>query len=77
MTKTARVELDYPFETLPAPGTAAEVAPGVHWVRMPLPFKLNHINLYLLEDGDGWTMVDAGYGNDETKALWRDVWRTV
>ncbi len=50
-----------------------EVAPGVHWVRMPLPFKLNHINLYLLDDGDGWTMIDTGYGNDETKELWRGV----
>jgi glyoxylase-like metal-dependent hydrolase (beta-lactamase superfamily II) len=72
----ARVELDFPFDTLPTPGTALEIAPGIHWVRMPLPFKLNHINLYLLDDGDGWTMVDTGYGNDETKALWREVWRT-
>lgn len=77
MNKMARVELDYPFEVLPTPGMAKEVAPGIHWVRMPLPFKLNHINLYLLEDGDGWTMVDTGYGNDETKKLWRHVWRTV
>ena len=77
MNKIARVELDYPFEAIPIPGTAKEVSPGVHWVRMPLPFKLNHINLYLLEDGDSWTIVDTGYGNDETKNLWRQVWPTV
>ena len=76
VTELERVELDYPFDSLPMPGTAMEISPGIHWVRMPLPFKLNHINLYLLDDGDGWTMVDAGYGNDETKALWREVWRT-
>jgi glyoxylase-like metal-dependent hydrolase (beta-lactamase superfamily II) len=75
VTELARAELDYPFDTVPAPGTTLEVAPGIHWVRMPLPFKLNHINLYLLDDGDGWTMIDTGYGNDETKSLWRDVWR--
>ena len=44
----------YPFgETLPAPGQALEVAPGVRWIRMPLPFALDHINLWALEDGDG------------------------
>ena len=77
VTRTPRIELDYPFAALPEPGTAMEVAPGVHWVRMPLPFKLDHINLYLLDDGDGWTIVDTGYGNDVTKELWREVWRTA
>ncbi len=74
VTQLTKVELDYPFEALPEPGTAMPVAPGVHWVRMPLPFKLDHINLFLLEDGDGWTLLDTGYGNDETKELWREVW---
>lgn len=46
------------------------MAPGVLWIRMPLPFALDHINLWLLEDGDGWTLVDTGYGNDATRALW-------
>ena len=47
-----------------------EVAPGVPWLRMPLPAALNHINLWLLEDGDGWTAVDCGFANDETRGLW-------
>ncbi|HCK28652.1 MAG TPA: MBL fold metallo-hydrolase, partial [Alcanivorax sp.] len=38
-----------------------EVAPGVHWLNFPLPFALDHINLWLLEDGDGWTLVDTGF----------------
>lgn len=62
--------LDKPYEEPPAPGETIEVAPGVHWLRMPLPAALNHINLWLLEDGDGWTAVDCGFANDETRALW-------
>jgi len=63
--------IEYPFDGIPEPGTLREVAPGVHWLRMPLPFRLNHINLWLLEDGDGWTLVDTGMATDEARALWR------
>jgi glyoxylase-like metal-dependent hydrolase (beta-lactamase superfamily II) len=62
--------IQYPFPVPPEAGAAIEVAPGVHWIRMPLPFKLDHINLWLLDEGDGWTIVDTGYGSDETHALW-------
>jgi glyoxylase-like metal-dependent hydrolase (beta-lactamase superfamily II) len=62
--------LDYPFAAPPAPGEACAVAPGVLWLRMPLPFALDHINLWLLEEADGWTLVDCGYGNKATRALW-------
>ncbi len=51
-------------------GHLQEVAPGVHWLRMPLPFQLNHINLWVLEDGDGWTLVDTGINREETRAVW-------
>lgn len=61
---------EYPFAEPPAPGATAEVAPGVHWLRMALPFALDHINLWLLEDGDGVTIVDTGLGNAPTRALW-------
>ena len=43
----------YPFEAPPPRGRTIEVAPGVHWIRMPLPFKLDHINLWALDDGEG------------------------
>jgi len=65
--------LDYPHRDMPAPGTTLEVAPGVHWLSMPLPFKLDHINLWLLEDDGAWTIVDTGIGNDETRALWEKL----
>ncbi len=63
---------DYPFEKLDY-GETLEVAPGILWVRMPLPFQLNHINLWLLADGDGWTVVDTGYNTDEVRAHWREI----
>ncbi|HEX5006919.1 MAG TPA: MBL fold metallo-hydrolase, partial [Hyphomonadaceae bacterium] len=71
--KTERVRYEYPFAEPPAPGTTMEVAPGVRWVRMPLPFSLKWINLWLLEDGDGWTVVDTGIPNSETKGHWRTI----
>ena len=69
------MQLDYPFgETLPALGTTVEVAPGVRWLRMLLPFQLDHINLWLLRDRidgvDGWSIVDCGITNDATRAAW-------
>jgi len=62
--------LDHPWPEPPAPGTTIQVAPGIQWLRMPLPFQLNHINLWLLEDGPGWTIVDTGVGLPDTRALW-------
>ncbi len=66
--------ITYPHEIPPAPGESIRVADGIFWIRMPLPFALDHINLWLLEDDDetgpGWTIVDTGYGVAETHALW-------
>ncbi|TCS37438.1 glyoxylase-like metal-dependent hydrolase (beta-lactamase superfamily II) [Paucimonas lemoignei] len=78
-------QLDYPFgETLPAPGAVIEVAPGILWLRMGLPFALNHINLWLLEDqidGDdgprkGWTVIDCGIASDATREAWESIFAT-
>jgi len=62
--------LDYPFAGRPELGETIEVAPGVFWARMRLPMQLNHINLWLLEDGDGWTVVDTGIGDQCTRDAW-------
>jgi glyoxylase-like metal-dependent hydrolase (beta-lactamase superfamily II) len=58
---------------LPSPGDSIQVAQGVHWIRMPLPYALDHINLWLLEDGDRWVVVDCGIGNEATRELWLEV----
>lgn len=65
-----RSELEYPFALRPEPGEAVEIAAGVLWVRMRLPFQLNHINLWLLEDDDGWTVVDCGLRDEATTDAW-------
>ncbi len=77
--------LSYPLgEHLPATGQATEVAPGVLWLRMGLPFALDHINLWLLRDHlpdpqapgqgrEGWTVVDCGIDNPATRAAWLQV----
>ena len=65
-------------EAIPGSGAALEIAPGIRWIRMPLPFALNHINLWLLRDRDeegreGWTIVDCGITNDDTRAAWTQI----
>ena len=65
--------LDYPFDSIPAQGEPTPVAEGVWWLRMPLPFSLDHINLYLLRDGDGWTIVDTGIRGPEVLEHWQRV----
>jgi len=67
-----RQELEYPFEAH-ATGTCREIAPGILWVRMPLPFALDHINLWLLADGFHWTLVDCGLASNTTRALWDEI----
>src|ERR1700704_3749203 len=62
--------LRYPWDSHPGPEQVVEVMPGVLWIRLKLPFRLNHVNIYLLADGDGWAMVDTGFGNDATIAAW-------
>jgi glyoxylase-like metal-dependent hydrolase (beta-lactamase superfamily II) len=65
--------LEHPWAAPPAPGTTETVAPGIRWLRMPLPFALNHINLWLLDDGDGVAIVDTGLGLPDTRALWEQI----
>ena len=60
--------LEFPFADYPAPGSATEVANGIFWVSTPVPFVgLKQVNLWLLRDGDGWTMIDCGYVASERK----------
>lgn len=66
----------YLFEDVPAPGELWDIAPGVKWLRMPLPMALDHINLYLLEDDDGWWIIDTGIALGATQELWERIFAT-
>ena len=59
----------------PGPGEMVELDPGLFWLRFPLPFALDHVNLWVLDDGDGWTLIDTGYGDEPSRALWEGRWR--
>lgn len=69
----AKPVLEYPFET-PAAGGSAVVAPGVTWLRMPLPITLNHINLWAVQDEGGWAVFDTGMCNETGTQAWRHWW---
>jgi glyoxylase-like metal-dependent hydrolase (beta-lactamase superfamily II) len=63
----------FPYPQAPEPGTLVAVAPGIFWLRLALPFLLNHVNVYLVEDDGGWAVLDTGLGNDETRQVWESV----
>lgn len=65
--------VSYPFQTLPERGRLMEVAAGVYWIRAPLPYALDHINLWAISDSDVWTVVDTGVHTDEMMTTWLDL----
>jgi glyoxylase-like metal-dependent hydrolase (beta-lactamase superfamily II) len=80
MANAEENQLQYPFgDETPALGEVIDIVPGVRWVRMTLPFALDHINLWLLRDRDedtgreGWAIVDCGITNDTTRDAWTRI----
>jgi glyoxylase-like metal-dependent hydrolase (beta-lactamase superfamily II) len=65
--------VEYPFPTPPAPGAALEIAPGILWLRLPLPMRPDHLNVYALDDGAGWTVIDTGLSTAPIRAIWQDI----
>jgi glyoxylase-like metal-dependent hydrolase (beta-lactamase superfamily II) len=66
-----RPKLTYPFEAGPKAGEAIDIAPGVKWLRMPLGGSLAFINVWAIEDGEGWAIVDTGIASPDTAKAWR------
>jgi glyoxylase-like metal-dependent hydrolase (beta-lactamase superfamily II) len=77
MTASIPAVLDYAFAAPPAPGDAWAVAPGLRWIRMPLPFALDHINVWLHDETRGCSLVDCGIGDAATRALWEGHFATT
>ena len=70
-------ELEFAAIDPPEPGGAVPIAPGLLWARLPLPMELAHINVWLFDDGDGWTLVDTGMAADPCREAWQKLERDV
>lgn len=76
MPTTTPAALQHPFDSAPAPGSAQAVASGVLWIRLGLPFQLDHINVWALDGGaEGWTLVDSGLGDRRTRDSWEGLFQ--
>ncbi|EAP75405.1 MBL fold metallo-hydrolase [Roseovarius nubinhibens] len=71
MTKPRGIQMPWP--TPPAEGEAVEIAPGLLWLRLPLPMALDHVNIYALDEGESWTVVDTGIHSKRAVALWEKI----
>jgi len=69
--------LEFPFETPDVGDAPVAVAEGVFWLRLPLPFVLDHVNLWLIDDGDGWTIIDSGLDFPPIRAAWRRIFAFI
>ncbi|WP_296417060.1 MBL fold metallo-hydrolase [Pseudooctadecabacter sp.] len=65
--------ITYPWPEPPQAGEATPVADGILWMRLPLPMALDHVNVYALDDGDGWTVIDTGFDSRKTRAIWEGL----
>jgi glyoxylase-like metal-dependent hydrolase (beta-lactamase superfamily II) len=65
--------IHHPFAEAPELGKTMQVSEGLYWARLPLPFVLNHVNVWLLDDGDGWTILDCGVDTQDLRRLWGEI----
>jgi glyoxylase-like metal-dependent hydrolase (beta-lactamase superfamily II) len=65
--------IHFPSETPPGEGEAIEVGTGALWMRLPLPMKLDHVNVFAFEDDDGWTIIDTGFDSRRTRKIWETL----
>ena len=66
-------ELSFPFPEPPVYGKTVRIADDIRWLRMPLPLALNHINIYLVDSGDGWVIVDTGIKGQQVQDYWQQI----
>jgi glyoxylase-like metal-dependent hydrolase (beta-lactamase superfamily II) len=48
-----------------------KISDDIYQLRLPLPFALNHVNVYLLRGDVGWTVVDTGIHWPAGEETWR------
>jgi hypothetical protein len=72
-TASGKPQLEYPFEAPPNRGATIDVASGVRWIRMPLPYALDHVNLWAIDEANGCAVIDTGLNNEETLLAWQTI----
>ncbi|KWV55263.1 MBL fold metallo-hydrolase [Bradyrhizobium macuxiense] len=60
----------------PASGEFIEIAPGVRWIRLPMPYRMDHVNIWAIDDNQGWAMVDTGLRTQEAMSFWKQLMAT-
>ena len=66
-------KINYTRVRVPNPGTMVKTAAGIFWFRLPMPYALDHVNLWLLADGASWTVVDCGPANATSRRHWESL----
>lgn len=77
MSATSIAKPVYPRDITPEIAQRVELLPGLFWARLPLPFELNHINVWLLEEEDGWALIDTGLHSPPVYEAWRTLYGTL
>jgi glyoxylase-like metal-dependent hydrolase (beta-lactamase superfamily II) len=77
MLAAGEADIEILHEQPPASGKVIKVADGLLWGRLPLPFRLNHVNVWFLKEDDGWTAVDSGCDTEEIRANWETLLKTA
>ena len=77
MSSNKKKLIHYLNYKIPETGRVTEITSDIFWIRMPLPFKLDHINLWLLRDAiddePGWTLIDTGLFDENNKLTWKSI----
>ena len=75
VSATRPAGLRFPFPQPPGPGEVVAIRDDILWARIPLPYQLDHVNIYFIRDGDGWAVVDTGIQTDDAMAAWEALLR--
>ena len=77
MMAASAADIEILHEQPPAGGTVTKIADGLLWGRLPLPFRLNHVNVWFLKENDGWTAIDSGCDTPDIRANWETLLKTA
>jgi glyoxylase-like metal-dependent hydrolase (beta-lactamase superfamily II) len=69
--------IEYVFSFTPGAGTGMEIYGGIYWLRLPLPFALDHINVWLLDNGESWTLIDTGPAVRDAREAWKGLFNSL